>query len=87
MSGPVLRWQNVNIGEVKERAFTWRDPIIWSERAPSVLAGEPRFREEFNDGEHTALELALGLVPDLEVIIDMARMKGKTVTVRAEVER
>lgn len=80
--GPVVRWINTATGEVKERHFAGRDPRVWSEHAPSVLAGEPQFRGEYDEWEATALELALALVPDLERAIDMARMRGVSVDVR-----
>lgn len=65
MAEPVVRYMNADTGEIKERAWSGVDSGVMAD-------GEP-YEHEW---ETTALELALALVPDLEIAIDLAHMKG-----------
>lgn len=82
---PKVVWIDKDTGEIKLRAYTGREPVIWSRHAPSNPTGEPQFRGEFEEWEMTALEMALQLVPDLEVACDRGRMQGKNVQVTVQV--
>lgn len=67
-----VRWTQVDTGEVKELA----------------MAGVEQFMLDGgtvdSDWRQTSLELALALVPDLEVAIDRARLRGNCVEVRID---
>lgn len=78
-------WTDSDTGEVKCRPYKGREPVIWSKHAPTNPTGEPQFRGEFEEWEKTALEMALDLVPDLEVVCDRARMQGKSLEVKVSV--
>lgn len=82
---PEVIWIDKNTGEVKLRPYKGREPVIWSKYAPNNPTGEPLFKGEYEDWEKTALEMALDLVPDLEVACDRARMQGKNLQVSVEV--
>lgn len=82
---PEVIWMDSDTGEIKCRAYKGREPVIWSKHAPSNPTGEPQFRGEFEEWEKTALEMALDLVPDLEVACDRARMKGLNLEVTVRV--
>lgn len=83
---PEVTWIDADTGEIKCRSYKGRDPVIWSPHAPSNPTGEPQFRGEFEEWEKTALEMALDLVPDLEVVMDRARIQGRSVRVTVKVD-
>lgn len=68
-----------NTGEVKERSFTGRTPVVWS-----VHSDNPGFHGEYDEWEMDALEMALGWVPDLVAAIEKARANGKSIEVRVK---
>lgn len=75
-------WIDSDTGEIKCRKFSGREPVIWSEHSPHNSTGKPWFDGEFDEWEMSALEMALGLVPDLETALDRARIQGRSVEVR-----
>lgn len=81
-TGAKVHWIDSETGEIKERSFTGRDPVIWSAHSPHNPTGKPLFRGEYDDWEMTALEMALAFVPDLVVVMDRARSQGRSVEVR-----
>lgn len=69
-------------GEVKERSFKGRDPVIWSKHSPHNPTDAPWFNGEYDEWEMTSLEMALALVPDMEAVLDRARIQDKSVEIR-----
>lgn len=82
-----VTWVNQNTGEIKERSFAGRDPVIWSEHAPTNPTGKPQFRGEFDEWEMTPLEMALDLVPDLVAVLTDAKDRGVNVNLFVETSR
>lgn len=60
--------------------------VRWENEATGEVKERPiTYIEDGEEYAVTALELALALVPDLEVVIDMARMQGKSIEVNVRV--
>jgi hypothetical protein len=84
-AAPKVDWVDVDTGEIKSRAWKGRDPVIWSAHSPHNPTGAPWFNGEYDEWEMTPLEMALAVVPDLEVVMDRARFAGRSVEIRVAV--
>lgn len=77
----MLRWSNADTGEVKERPFRGREAVVLSPTSPQNPTDGPWCNGEYDEWEVSALDLALGLVPDLHAAIGKAVADDRTVEV------